>query len=111
MNLQTIFFFYGLAFLVMGITIFLMPRKNDLLNLAGDLWLVGLFGILHGLNEWVDLFILRGSPFNIEMLTVFGALLLPLSFVPLLQFGVRTLFRGTRSFTSLKYLWIIALAG
>jgi signal transduction histidine kinase len=106
--MQTIFFFYGLAFLIMGAVIFAMPKKNDLLGLSGDLWLVGLFGILHGTNEWVDLFILRGSPFNVEILTVVGALLLPLSFVPLLQFGVRTLFPETRS---VKYLGVIALAG
>jgi len=110
-NLQAIFFFYGLAFLVMGITIFLMPKKNDLLDLSEDLWLVGLFGILHGLNEWVDLLILRGSPLNVPALTVLGAFLLPLSFVPLLQFGIRVLFRGTRSVSSLKYLWVITLTG
>ncbi len=109
--MQTIFFFYGLAFLVMGLVIFTMPKKKDLLGLSGDLWLIGLFGILHGANEWVDMFILRGSPFNVEILTVLGALLLPLSFVPLLQFGARILFRGTRSFSSLKHLWGIALMG
>lgn len=109
--MQTIFFFYGLAFLVMGITIFLMPKKNDLLGLSEDLWLLGLFGLLHGMNEWVDMFILRGSPFNVEILTVLGALLLPLSFASLLQFGVQAIFRGTRSFRSLRYLWIIVLAG
>ncbi len=109
--MQTIFFFYGLAFLVMGVVIFLMPKKNDLLGLSADLWLLGLFGILHGLNEWVDLFITRGSPFDVEALTVFGGLLLPLSFVLLVQFGVRVLFRETRSFRSLKHLWVIPLAG
>lgn len=109
--MQTIFFFYGLAFLVLGAVIFLMPKKNDPLGLAGDLWLIGLFGLLHGMNEWVDLFILRGSPFDVGMLTVVGALLLPLSFAPLLKFGVRSLFRGTRSFPSLDHLWVIALAG
>jgi signal transduction histidine kinase/HAMP domain-containing protein len=109
--MQTIFFFYGLAFIVMGLVIFLMPKRNDLLGLSEDLWLLGLFGLLHGANEWVDLFILRGSPFNVEVLTTLGALLLPFSFVPLLQFGVRTLFRGTRSFPSLKHFWVIALAG
>ena len=109
--MQTIFFFYGLAFLAMGTTIFLMPKERDLFGLSRDLWLVGLFGILHGLNEWVDLFILRGSPFNAEVLTVFGALLLPLSFAPLLQFGMRVLFRENRSFRSLKHLWMIPLMG
>ncbi|MDD5225887.1 MAG: ATP-binding protein [Candidatus Omnitrophica bacterium] len=109
--MQTIFFFYGLAFIVMGVVIFAMPKKNDLLGLSEDLWLVGLFGILHGLNEWVDLFILRASFFNVEVLRVLGALLLPLSFAPMLQFGVRTLSRGTRFFSPLKYLWIMALVG
>ena len=109
--METTFFFYGLAFLVMGVVIFLMPKEKDPFGLSGDLWLIGLFGLLHGANEWVDMFILRGSPFNVEMLMVLGALLLPLSFVPLLQFGARSLFRRTRSFSSLKYLWMIALMG
>jgi signal transduction histidine kinase/HAMP domain-containing protein len=109
--MQTLLFFYGLAFWVMGILIFVMPKQRDLLGLSEDLWLLGVFGFLHGTHEWVDLLILRSSLVQTEVLTVFGALLLPLSFVPLWQFGMRILFRRTLSFPFLKYLWMIILAG
>ena len=109
--MQVLLFFYGLAFLIMGVLTFAMSQKRDLLGLSEDLWLLGLFGLLHGVHEWVDMFILRSSPVHAEVLTVFGAWLLPLSFFPLFQFGMRILFRGTRPFPFLKYLWMVLLVG
>ncbi|HPS37509.1 MAG TPA: PAS domain S-box protein [Candidatus Omnitrophota bacterium] len=106
--MQTIFFFYGLAFLIMGVTIFAMPKKNDLLNLSGDLWLVGLFALLHGLNEWVDLLILRSQPFPVMPLKILGALLLPASFVFLVLFGGRVLFPNSKF---LKHIWVFGILG
>jgi len=110
-DLQVVFFFYGLAFLAMGVVIFLMPQKRDLLNLAEDLRFVGLFGLFHGANEWVDLLILSGGPFDVEVLKVTGALLLPVSFTFLVAFGTRILFRGKVLFRYMKYLWMVCLAG
>ena len=106
----TIFFYYGLAFIVMGIIISLMPKRNDFLNLSDDLWLVGLFGFTHGLNEWVDLFILRGGPFNTEILKNIGAILLPVSFIFLVIFSVRLIPRYRPGFQWLKFLWPGCLA-
>ena len=106
----TIFFFYGLAFIVMGVVIFTMPKRNDFLNLSGDLWLVGLFAVIHGLNEWVDLFILRGEPFDVQILKLIESLILPLSFIFLVAFGVRVLSRDKPRFKWLKFLWIICLS-
>ena len=106
----TIFFFYGLAFVVMGIVIFTMPKRNDFLNLSNDLWLVGLFSIIHGLNEWVDLFIFRGGPFNVEILKIIGALTLPISFVFLIMFSVQVITQYKHEVKWLKFLWIICLS-
>ncbi|HNV87111.1 MAG TPA: cache domain-containing protein, partial [Candidatus Omnitrophota bacterium] len=106
-DLQWVYFFYGLAFWVMGVLIFLMPKGKDLLNLSRDLRLIGGFGLLHGINEWVDLLIFRGGPLDVETLKIAGALLLPISFSFLVAFGVRIFFRNS---PYLKYLWAFCLA-
>ena len=105
----TIFFYYGLAFIVMGCIIFMMPKKRDFLNLSGDIWLVGLFGLVHGLNEWIDLFILRGRPFDIQALKIIGGLLLPISFIFLILFAIRVILREKPGFNWLRHLWIFCL--
>lgn len=109
MNLQVIFFFYGLSFIVMGLVIALMPRQSDLLGIGKDFWPIGAFGFLHGLNEWIDLFILRGGPFNTEILKCAGAFLLPVSFVFLVISGVRILFSGSPRFKYVKHVWVFCM--
>ncbi|MBB5049286.1 diguanylate cyclase (GGDEF)-like protein [Rhodopseudomonas rhenobacensis] len=54
-QLDFIFFFYGLAFLLLGIVSLAMSKGFDLYTL------VGVFGILHGSNEWLDLIALIGG--------------------------------------------------
>jgi len=102
-----VFFFYGLAFILMGIFIFIMPKKRDLLGLSDNLWLIGLFGLFHGLNEWIDLFVTRGEPFNFEKLKLIGSFLLPISFIFLIIFGTRTIVKATNKFKWLNFLWVI----
>ena len=103
----TTFFFYGLAFIAMGIVIFIMPKRNDLLGLADDLWALGLFALLHGLNEWVDMFILRGEPFDLGMLKAMGNFLLPVSYIFLVIFSGRLILRCQPKLKWLKYLWVV----
>jgi len=57
-NMVFTFFIYGLSFFVLGVIVYVYPKKNTDLKLADDLWLIALFGITHGVNEWVDMFIL-----------------------------------------------------
>ena len=105
-----IFFFYGLAFILMGITIFMMPRRNDFLGIADDLWLVGFFGVFHGINEWVDLFILSGRPVDTGILKILGAAILPLSFVFMAAFGGRIISKRVEQLHYLKHAWIALFA-
>ncbi|MEI6862826.1 MAG: sensor histidine kinase [Candidatus Omnitrophota bacterium] len=104
--MQIIFFFYGLAFILMGIMIFAMPKRNDFLGIADDLSLVGFFGIFHGINEWVDLFILSGRPVDTVILKVLGAILLPLSFLFMAAFGGRVISKRVERLSYLKNAWI-----
>ncbi|MCX5679993.1 MAG: ATP-binding protein [Candidatus Omnitrophica bacterium] len=105
-----ILFFYGLAFILMGVVIFSMPKRNDFLGIADDLWLIGLFGISHGVNEWIDLFILWRVPINIGILKISGGILLPISFLFLVAFGGRVISKRIKQLGYLKDAWIAVFA-
>jgi len=105
-----IFFFYGLAFIVMGIVIFTMPKRNDFLEISDDIWLIGLFGIVHGINEWVDLLILMGGPIDQKILNLIGSILLPTSFLFMAIFGCRVISKKIKQLHYLKHAWIMAFA-
>jgi hypothetical protein len=57
-NLTAIYFVYGLAFFSMGLAILLTSARyrTSELRLAYALWPLALFGIVHGLNEWFEMF-------------------------------------------------------
>lgn len=94
-----VLFVYGLAFFILGLVIVVYPRKGSRFDLAGHIWLIGVFGIVHGVNEWLDMFIDIGRPLppgflaKVQMLTLGG------SFFLLLQFGVAVAFRRVKSGT------------
>lgn len=94
-NHDIILFSYGLVFFVMGLAIALQSRIASRLDLARSLtWLAG-FGLLHGLNEWGDLFIpiqkVYMSESAIRSLRIGQSVLLAASFACLFEFGVALL--------------------
>jgi signal transduction histidine kinase len=94
-NRSLILFTYGQVFFILGLAIILQSRKRSRLSLARNLpWLAG-FGILHGFNEWGDLFIPIQqqflSPPILDLLESFQLILLAVSFACLFQFGVELL--------------------
>jgi len=87
-NLDIVFFIYGLSFFVMGIAIFLQPRHKSAFKLAGIIGILGFFGIIHGINEWLDMFsIIRVRQSPLWDLT--RAAVLTVSFIFLFEFGNR----------------------
>ena len=88
-----VFFIYGLAFFSLGLAVAVHPKKHSHFALAKNAWLIAAFGILHGLNEWIDMFIIIHKPFDTMVLQVMRTLVLPLSFVCLLDFGIRSMMR------------------
>lgn len=91
-NQPIIYFVYGLSFFVLGLSISLQSRQYSRLNLARSLsWLAG-FGLLHGLNEWGDVFIPIQGQFLTEttvmVLHSIHYIVLAFSFAFLLQFGL-----------------------
>ncbi len=83
-NLDYIFFFYGLSFLLLAAVSFFLSREKE--GSPAWVWLA-LFGLLHGLNEWLDMlaFIFSdGGGFSAVRLVLMAA-----SFLCLFEFGRR----------------------
>jgi signal transduction histidine kinase len=93
-NQPLVIFVYGQIFFIMGLAIFLQSRRHSRLHLARDLRWLALFGFLHGLHEWGDIFIPIQANYipipYIELLRALQILLLGLSFACLMRFGAIT---------------------
>jgi len=55
-NITIVFFFYGLAFYSMGLLLILANRHRSKFRLARAIRPLAWFAILHGINEWMDMF-------------------------------------------------------
>ncbi|MBP6015098.1 MAG: GAF domain-containing sensor histidine kinase [Candidatus Promineofilum sp.] len=98
-NLVIIYFFYGLAFFSMGLAIWLASARfrTSEIRLAGALLFLAGYGVVHGLQEWFDMF---------RLLDAGGSTLIPpwlllhevhlthlvISFLLLMFFGIKLLF-------------------
>lgn len=112
-NRSLVFFIYGQVFFVLGLAITLRSRQHSRLSLARSLpWLAG-FGILHGFNEWGDLFIPIQqqflSPPILVLLESFQLILLAVSFACLFQFGIELLRPFSKRWQWLRLLPFLAL--
>ncbi|MBW6486077.1 MAG: hypothetical protein K0B01_08035 [Syntrophobacterales bacterium] len=87
-----IYFFYGAAFLFLGISILGKDLKASDLRLSDSLWMLGTFGFIHGFHEWLQLLpLIQGEHMTLQeiyliKLILFSTLVLSFSF--LLQFGL-----------------------
>lgn len=107
-NIMIVYFVYGLVFVMMGFAIALQHRRFSYFRLARRLWLLAVFGLLHGFSEWGVIFI----PLQIEQFTPNGALVLKIihnllvstSFLFLFIFGTNLLVDTEEKFYWLRYL-------
>ena len=109
-NLEIVFFVYGFAFMVMGIAILIRPREASEFKISNILWLLGFFGVCHGINELVDMWaIIKGRNHALDLIRWF---ILVGSYVFLFEFG-RQLVRQTRSKGLYRLLawWLTPLIG
>ncbi len=107
-----VFFFYGLSFFVLGLAILVYPKRNSMYTLAPHLNLVAGFGITHGFNEWLDMFIeirLSDPTLSTQGLELVRAGLMPLSFLFLVLFGIKGLTLSRPKNLILKNLWAVVL--
>jgi signal transduction histidine kinase len=87
-----LYFFYGLAFFSLGISILLTYKRSGELIIARSLWLLASFGITHGIYVWLELFLLLQEQ-NLAQSQFFLfhgliVLMLIISFLLLTQFGL-----------------------
>lgn len=89
-RLDLVFFAYALSFSAVGLLLFLLPKRATSFSIADSLWLLGVFGLLHGANEFLDMWeILRGPAAGAFPWIKLSAL--ASSYLFLLEFGRRAL--------------------
>ncbi|HEU0294327.1 MAG TPA: ATP-binding protein [Anaerolineales bacterium] len=119
LNRSIIYFVYGLVFFILGVAIILQTRQTSRLDLARSLRWLAAFGITHGFHEWGDLFIpiqaAYLSPEVLRILYILHLVLLALSFIFLIEFGLALLYTGKRGrwfhwLTAILFVgWLLAL--
>jgi len=90
-----LYFVYGLAFFSLGISLLIYPKRNSEFLLAKTLWLIALFGIVHGTHEWLRMFLLlENLPDSITFhLKTASLITLAVSFFFLVAFGMEIICR------------------
>jgi len=119
-NLVYVFFFYGLAFFAMGLVVLLESGRASEFRFARAMLPLALFGLLHGLHEWAEMFQLFAAaktghvPANWEEAA--RVALLAISFLCLVAFGARLLphaeerpLFGLRLVLLLGLIWLAAV--
>jgi PAS domain S-box-containing protein len=106
-----VWFIYGLAFFVLGLVILVYPKKGSKFDLAQSIWMIGVFGIIHGLNEWLDMFIRIGGPLPPNLLAQVRMFVLPASFFWLVQFGTTVLSQNVRRRRLLRGIPVLLVVG
>jgi two-component system, cell cycle sensor histidine kinase and response regulator CckA len=101
-----VFFFYGLSFFLLGISISLQSRKGSEFKFGSYLWLLAAFGIVHGANEWLDMFLMLGKSYwkesGMEAMEVVRFFAGTASFVFLFLFGLQLLVLNNK-----KLRWVL----
>lgn len=108
-----VFFIYGLAFFIMGMMILGQSKKGSRYALSKCIWLLALFGIVHGIHEWIEAYVmlLPVTGNNVVGIETFNIIILILSFWLLFLFG---LFAITIKTSYYKWLrrgsWLVTIA-
>ena len=114
LNRSIVLFIYGQVFFILGLSIFLQSRRYSRLKLARHLRWLAAFGILHGFHEWGMVFIPIQEQYlkdqAITVLHILHIVLLTLSFLCLLKFGLEMLEANryvNLSLYILPVIWVI----
>ncbi len=92
-----VYFIYGLAFFSMGLAMMFEARRSPLLAEARALWPLALFGLVHGVHEWLEMMLDIRAWFNLADPAYTSGVrlfMLVISFIFLLLFALQTLRRG-----------------
>lgn len=120
-NIIIVYFFYGLSFFIMGLAILFEFGHTSKLDFARALRLLIVFGLIHGLHEWIEMFMIIHSringPITSPWVFPYRMFALAVSFLFLIAFGAR-LITGVEKrrlyigiFVTITTIWIIGLLG
>jgi PAS domain S-box-containing protein len=79
-------------------------------KLANHIWLIAGFGLLHGVNEWLDMFIAVGEPFPPDVLKIVRMITLVGSFLFLLRFGTKVIVEMQKKLHLLELVPVVLFA-
>lgn len=105
-----VWFIYGLAFFVLGLVILVYPRRGSRFDLARHIGMIGAFGILHGINEWLDMFIDIGGPLPPDLMAEARLFTLSGSFFFLVLFGTTVACRKLKGCPLLRWVPVLLTA-
>ena len=107
-----IYFVYGLAFFSMGLILALEASRTPFLEQKKLLIPLALFGLLHGLHEWLEIFILQHDFFyeNLSVwVTWFRLFWLALSYIMLWFYGWQAFQVARKHFSPFTFFGLITL--
>jgi len=110
-NLDIVFLVYGAAFFTMGIVIIVKSKRipnNSVFALSGIVWMLALFGIIRGLNQWFCMINLtrRYSSNIADFIWIMG---LVLSYIFIFEFGRRLILMSLGKFLNGWVTIVLAL--
>lgn len=113
-NGQLLQFVYGLVFFLLGFAIFLRTQGGRRLDFAVSLRWLGAFGLIHGFQEWADLFIPLQAAYVpagvVVSLRALQLLALAISFLLLFRFGMDLLRPFPSRFSGANHIPTVMLA-
>lgn len=110
LNFSLVFFVYGLAFMGMGLAILLEIGRSPSLAEAQLLVPLATFGILHGIHEWMEFFVIQSGEIGAFITTETSLLrlsILAASFLALMTYGIL----AVRSAPNKLFKWMLAGLG
>lgn len=106
------YFFYGLSYVFLGALLIFQPRREERRDLSDSLWFLGLFGVLHGLDEWIEMIIQARSwsPGIDTWLRVASGATNTLALLSLMQFAVNLLVRPRSTLAWLRRVPLVVFS-
>ena len=83
-----LYLLYGLAFFTLGVAILSRDIRLSELGIARIIWLLAVFGIIHGFHEWLELLEQLSPEVQTNNFFLFRLIVVSTSFLFLLYFGL-----------------------
>lgn len=112
MDITLVYFIYGLAFFSMGLALLLEAGRSPLLADASAVLFLAFFGLIHGSHEWLEMFLDKSQWLVIRnpgLINWLRVVILTISFVALLVFGLRMFWPKRPISGPYRSVWILGL--